>query len=228
MEAIKSFINTLSYPWFSFTLSLVLFWLSVKTKKLWTRSGGWIMLALMTIFFCLGMLDENFRSVVAKPDNVPIVMMVYLTGYFWWLAGDDAFQAQGIFGQRIYINREHKVVIAMHSVWREASANTDKAWQRAMTDAVTNALSGDRPPSQRECLASPDHTLIQPTPDSAYQCVRARNHCESGFVQDKHSAKECEAKPGCRHDPGRCFCPEGLQCICGGGPPQSCRLEEED
>jgi hypothetical protein len=86
MEAIKSFINTLSYPWYSFTLSLVLFGVSVKMKKLWTRTGGWIMLALITIFFCLGMLDVNFRSVVAKPDNVPIVMMVYLAGFFWWLA----------------------------------------------------------------------------------------------------------------------------------------------
>ncbi len=86
MDALKSFINTLSYPWFSFTLSLVLFVAVVKLKKLWTHAGGWLMLALITVFFCGSMLDENFRSVVAKPDNVPIVMMVYLTGYFWWLA----------------------------------------------------------------------------------------------------------------------------------------------
>jgi len=86
MEAIKSFINTVSYPQFSFTLSVVLFVAALKTKKLWTRTGGWIMLALVTFFFAVGSLDENFRSVVAKPDNVPIVMMIYLAGFFWWLS----------------------------------------------------------------------------------------------------------------------------------------------
>ena len=149
-------------------------------------------------------------------------------GYFWWLQGAGVFQAQGIFGQRIYINPGENLVIAMHSAWQAASADTDKAWQRAMTAAVTNALSGGRQLSQQECLASPDHTLIQPSADAPYQCVPARNHCEAGFVQDEHGAEDCEAKAGCQHDPGHCFCPAGVQCICGGGPPQSCKLAESE
>ncbi len=92
MEAIKGFINTLSYPQYSFTLSLILFWLAVKSKWLWTKTGGWIMLILMTLFFVVSSFDPTFREVVAKPDNVPIVMMVYLVGYFWWLAMYKAIQ----------------------------------------------------------------------------------------------------------------------------------------
>jgi hypothetical protein len=86
MEAIKGIINFLSYPQWSFTLSLVLFWLAMRSKVLWTKLGGWVMFALITIFFVLSMFDPNFFVVVAKPDNVPIVMMVYLIGFFWWYA----------------------------------------------------------------------------------------------------------------------------------------------
>ena len=86
MEAIKELINYLSYPKWSFTLSLVVFVLLLRSKKLWTRTGGLILLAASVVAFCISLLDPNFRMVVAKPDNVPIVMMVFLVGYFLWLA----------------------------------------------------------------------------------------------------------------------------------------------
>ena len=86
MEAIKGIINFLSYPEWSFTLSIVLFGLAVWSKWLWTKAGGLTMLVAVTIFLALSMFDENFFVVVAKPDNVPIVMMIYLIGFFWWLA----------------------------------------------------------------------------------------------------------------------------------------------
>ena len=62
------------------------FFVLLWSKKLWTRTGGLIMLAASVVAFCLSLFDPNFRSVVAKPDNVPIVMMVFLVGYFLWLA----------------------------------------------------------------------------------------------------------------------------------------------
>ena len=86
MEHLKDFINALSYPKWSFTLSLLLFAYLVTSKKLWTKKGGLAMLLGGTLFFVLSLLDPNFRAVVAKPDNVPIVMMVFLVGYFLWLA----------------------------------------------------------------------------------------------------------------------------------------------
>ncbi len=86
MEALKGIINFLSYPQWSFTLSIVLFWWAMRSKVLWTKTGGWVMLALITLFFTLSMFDPTFYTVVAKPDNVPIVMMVYLIGFFWWFS----------------------------------------------------------------------------------------------------------------------------------------------
>jgi cytochrome b/b6/petD-like protein len=86
MDALKHFVNVLSLPQWSFTLSIVLFLLMLRSKKLWTKAGGLVALAVMTVFFLLSILDEDFRAVVTKPDNVPIVMMVFLVGFFVWLA----------------------------------------------------------------------------------------------------------------------------------------------
>jgi hypothetical protein len=86
MEQFKELINFLSYPKWSFTLSLILFAYLVRSKKLWTKMGGLIMLISGTLLFVLSLFDPNFRAVVAKPDNVPIVMMVFLVGYFLWLS----------------------------------------------------------------------------------------------------------------------------------------------
>jgi len=86
MEALKSLVNSLSYPLWSFTVSLVIFAWLVWSKRLWTKLGGLVMLAVGTAFFLVSVLDPNFRVIVTKPDNVPIVMMVFLVGYFVWLS----------------------------------------------------------------------------------------------------------------------------------------------
>jgi uncharacterized membrane protein YgdD (TMEM256/DUF423 family) len=90
MELLKNFINTLSYPQWSFTLVLILFVLMLRAKALWTKRGGLILLAVGIVFFILSLFDPNFRAIVAKPDNVPITMMVFLVGYFVWLAMSKA------------------------------------------------------------------------------------------------------------------------------------------
>ena len=38
------------------------------------------------IFLGLSMLDPNFALIVQKPDNIPIVAMLFLVGFFIWLA----------------------------------------------------------------------------------------------------------------------------------------------
>jgi hypothetical protein len=90
MEEIKGLINVLSYPQWSFTLSLVGFALLFWSKRIWSKAGGWLMLVAGTLFFCLSLLDENFRKIVTKADNVPIVMMVFIVGYFVWLSMNKA------------------------------------------------------------------------------------------------------------------------------------------
>ena len=61
-------------------------------------------------------------------------------GYFWWLGGDDLFNAIGIFGQGIHVNREQNVVIALHSARPVASDDEDWAWQYALYTAITDAI----------------------------------------------------------------------------------------
>jgi len=58
----------------------------LKKKGLWSKKGGLAMLIIGVLFFLLALLDPNFYQIVAKPDNVPIVMMVFLVGFFVWFA----------------------------------------------------------------------------------------------------------------------------------------------
>jgi hypothetical protein len=47
---------------------------------------AWVILNLMLLTLGLSMTDRNFYEIVAKPDNVPIVMLVFLLAFFTWLA----------------------------------------------------------------------------------------------------------------------------------------------
>ena len=92
MEGIKHFVDILAYTYWSFTLSLVAFWFMLRSKSLWTKRSGWILLAAGTAFFVLSLFDPDFKSIVAKPDNVPIVMMVFLVGFFVWFSMHKAVE----------------------------------------------------------------------------------------------------------------------------------------
>ncbi len=47
---------------------------------------AWTVWNLMLLFLGLSMPDEDFFAIVAKPDNVPIVALVFLLAFFTWLA----------------------------------------------------------------------------------------------------------------------------------------------
>ena len=53
---------------------------------------AWLMLNASFLFMGLSMTDPEFSAIVTKPDNVPIVAMVFLLGYFTWLGGYKAVQ----------------------------------------------------------------------------------------------------------------------------------------
>ena len=46
---------------------------------------GWAILNAAILFMALSMTDYDFRQIVGKPDNVPIVALLYLVGGFTWL-----------------------------------------------------------------------------------------------------------------------------------------------
>ena len=53
---------------------------------------AWGILNLSLLGMGLAVTDPNFALIVTKPDNVPIVAMVFLMGYFTWLATYKAVQ----------------------------------------------------------------------------------------------------------------------------------------
>jgi hypothetical protein len=55
----------------------------------------------------------------------------------------------------------------------------------------------------------------------SYFCRAANNACEQLTNSGGESA--CESAPGCTWVPGGCYCPDGLECFCGGGPPPMCQ-----
>jgi len=53
---------------------------------------AWVIWNAMLLFLGLSMTDRDFYEIVAKPDNVPIVMLVLLLAFFTWLATYRAVQ----------------------------------------------------------------------------------------------------------------------------------------
>jgi hypothetical protein len=74
--------NPISY----FALSILLFIAVVLFRKVIVKpTVGWLLLNASLLFLTLSMTDYDFRQIVGKPDNVPIVGMLFLVGYFTWL-----------------------------------------------------------------------------------------------------------------------------------------------
>ena len=62
---------------------------------------AWSIVNLFLLYFGMSMTDYDFREIVTKPDNVPIVGLIVLVGYFTWLSLrraviNDARMAQGL------------------------------------------------------------------------------------------------------------------------------------
>lgn len=53
---------------------------------------AWAGLNLVLLLMGLSMTDQEFAEIVTKPDNVPIVAMVFLLGFFTWLATSRAIK----------------------------------------------------------------------------------------------------------------------------------------
>ena len=56
-----------------------------KREFLSRDTVGWVMFNAACLFLAFSMTDYDFRQIVGKPDNVPIVGMLFLCGYFTWL-----------------------------------------------------------------------------------------------------------------------------------------------
>lgn len=101
MEFLKGIINTLSNPVIYFTAVAIGWAFIMKYPHVWAqpkvmKKVFWVGTAglLMALF------DHNFAQEALKPDNVPIWLMSYATGYFIWLSfwrgvQNDQLEAEG-------------------------------------------------------------------------------------------------------------------------------------
>lgn len=87
IEAIKHGANAVSSPTTIFTAAIVLFAVMMWIPKVFTTvPAGIAMSVISVLFFAVGMTDDHFRKIVTLPDNVPIVGMLVIFGYFTWYA----------------------------------------------------------------------------------------------------------------------------------------------
>jgi Cytochrome b(C-terminal)/b6/petD len=85
-EILKAPINWASNPVAFFVGSTSLFIAMIVFRSYWTTpTAGWVLLNLSLLFMALSITDYDFRQIVGKPDNVPIVSMLYIVGFFTWL-----------------------------------------------------------------------------------------------------------------------------------------------
>src|SRR3989344_3664448 len=87
LEAVKQFVNPVSSPVTIFTFATVVFVLFVSFPRVMTSPKvAFSLTALVLAFFGVGLTDEHFRKIVSTPDNVPIVGLIFIFGYFTWYA----------------------------------------------------------------------------------------------------------------------------------------------
>jgi hypothetical protein len=82
---VKGIFNAVADPRLFFLLAvgalLVAVW---KREAVASNTVGYGMLGLLGVFFAFGTFDPNFRLIVTKPDNVPIVGLIFLLLFFVW------------------------------------------------------------------------------------------------------------------------------------------------
>src|SRR5687768_5414117 len=92
VNALKSVVNFLAAPEYLVTIALVLLVVAINWKPLWSKKGGIVLGIAGVLFFALSYLDPNFNKVATLPDNVPIVGMIFLVGFFFWWAMHQAYE----------------------------------------------------------------------------------------------------------------------------------------
>src|SRR5689334_21165170 len=101
-EGIKHWINELvsPNPTAVFLIAIVAIAIFVAFRK--TMTKGWfggLALVLAILAMAWAVQDKFFRQIVTTPDNVPIVGMIFLTGFFTWLAMKRAVENDDLTGQ---------------------------------------------------------------------------------------------------------------------------------
>jgi hypothetical protein len=91
MGFLKGIANAIADPRYFFLLAVaalgVVIW---KREEVSHKSFGYALFGFLGLFFMLGSFDPNFRLIVTKPDNVPIVGLIFLLVFFVWYSLREA------------------------------------------------------------------------------------------------------------------------------------------
>ena len=91
MGAVKGLFNALADPRLFFILAVVALVMMIwKREQMASNVVGYGMLAMLGVFFLFGTFDPNFRLIITKPDNVPIVGLIFLLIFLTWYAMREA------------------------------------------------------------------------------------------------------------------------------------------
>ena len=85
MGFIKGIINAVADPRLFFLLAVAALVVVVWKREVVAENAvGYGLLGVLGLFFAFGTFDPNFRLIVTKPDNVPIVGLIFLLVFFVW------------------------------------------------------------------------------------------------------------------------------------------------
>jgi len=90
LNTLKHWIDYFSAPAFSFSIFSFLFVWALFQRRVWTKQGTIIAMTVITVGLAMALQDANFRVTLLKPDNAPIFLMIYLFGFFLWVAMTQA------------------------------------------------------------------------------------------------------------------------------------------
>src|SRR6185295_1873236 len=87
METIQHIINFMVAPKYLIVMAAFLLLISLKyPRKFYSNITGIGVFSAMAIFLGLSIFNPDFRLLVTKPDNVPIVCMLFLVPFFTWFS----------------------------------------------------------------------------------------------------------------------------------------------
>jgi len=86
-RSLRTRSNYFTQPYFFISLACLVFALMFVLYKWWTKPPVALGLFILFCVFYFGSIaDPDFRSIVAKPDNVPITIMVVSVMLCIWIA----------------------------------------------------------------------------------------------------------------------------------------------
>ena len=89
--SVRMLVNKLSGPVLYTLGTTALFTVLFVFRKFFVKPMvAWTVLNVLLVLMGFSMADENFASIVMKPDNVPIVGLVFLLAFFTWVATSQA------------------------------------------------------------------------------------------------------------------------------------------